>query len=130
MNYKELEKINCPLCGTDSYSLYAEIKGLNYVRCSNCDLIYVNPRLSDSYTQEIYEGKTLKPVFKNFLYSRRKMKDLENIDNRMSRGEHRVAALPTTVCRDDGEAVLPRGSSRVILTRPLEFYIVSLPEGP
>lgn len=87
MKYKELEKINCPLCGTDSYSLYAEIKGLNYVRCSNCDLIYVNPRLSDSYTQEIYEGKTLKSVFKNFLYSRRKMKDLENIDNRMSRGE-------------------------------------------
>lgn len=87
MKYKELEKTDCPLCGTDEYTIFTEINSLNYVKCSKCGLIYVNPRLSDNYTREIYQGKTLKSRFKSFLYSRRKMKDLENIDSRMRRGE-------------------------------------------
>ncbi|MFC1726486.1 class I SAM-dependent methyltransferase [candidate division KSB1 bacterium] len=87
MKTKNLEKIVCPLCKTEKYDIYAEIKGLNYVRCTGCSLVYVNPRLNDSYTQQIYEGKKLKSRFKNFLYSRRTMKDLENIDKRMLRGE-------------------------------------------
>ena len=87
MKNKNLENIDCPLCKTKEYDIYAEIKGLNYVCCKSCSLVYVNPRLSDSYTQQIYEGKKLKSRFKNILYSHRSMKDLENIDKRMLRGE-------------------------------------------
>jgi len=87
MKYKNIEKINCPLCNLNNFELYAEIKNLNYVKCKSCGLVYVNPRLSDKYTQQIYSGKGLKTKFKSFLYSRRKMKDLENIENRLQRGE-------------------------------------------
>ena len=48
--YDESEVISapCPLCGKDKYKeIYKERGSLGVVRCDNCDLIYVSPRLKD-----------------------------------------------------------------------------------
>ena len=39
-----LQSITCPLCDGDKYVLFAEENSYKAVRCSNCGLIYVNPR--------------------------------------------------------------------------------------
>ena len=48
--YVETEVINvsCPLCGKDKHKeIYKERGSLGVVRCDNCNLIYVSPRLKD-----------------------------------------------------------------------------------
>jgi Zn ribbon nucleic-acid-binding protein len=39
-----LEKINCPYCGQNESSLWANENGFSAVKCSECGLVYVNPR--------------------------------------------------------------------------------------
>ncbi|MHB8258884.1 MAG: class I SAM-dependent methyltransferase [Bacteroidia bacterium] len=47
----EVETCNCPLCGQNKFSkIYKERKSLEIVRCLNCDLIYVNPRVKEAET--------------------------------------------------------------------------------
>ena len=55
--YVETEVINvsCPLCGKDKHKeIYKERGSLGVVRCDNCNLIYVSPRLRDP--EKIYWG--------------------------------------------------------------------------
>lgn len=81
--YDKFEVINvsCPLCDKDEYEeIYRERGSLGIVRCRNCNLIYINPRLTDPekiywgdaerYFQEaklIFEGKMLHHRDKNYL---------------------------------------------------------------
>ena len=81
--YDKAEVINvpCPLCDSDEYKeIYKERGSLGIVRCRNCNLIYVNPRLADpekiywgdaeKYFQEarfIFEGKMPHHRDKNYL---------------------------------------------------------------
>jgi 2-polyprenyl-3-methyl-5-hydroxy-6-metoxy-1,4-benzoquinol methylase/Zn ribbon nucleic-acid-binding protein len=39
-----LENVSCPLCESQDSRLWAEENGFRAVRCSGCDLIFVNPR--------------------------------------------------------------------------------------
>jgi SAM-dependent methyltransferase len=51
----EVIKVPCPLCDKDEYKeIYKERGSLGIVRCRNCGLIYVNPRLRDP--EKIYWG--------------------------------------------------------------------------
>jgi uncharacterized Zn finger protein len=61
---KLYERINCNLCGRDDTELLLNIRGLplslekasfNIVRCKNCGLVYVNPRLSGSELTRLYK---------------------------------------------------------------------------
>lgn len=57
--YDKSEVINvpCPLCDSSKHKeLYKERGNLGIVRCINCNLIYTNPRLTE--TEEIYSGDT------------------------------------------------------------------------
>lgn len=81
--YDKTETINsaCPLCGMNEFTeIYKERGSLGIVRCNNCSLIYVNPRLrepekiywgsADKYFQEarlIFEGKMPHHRDKNYL---------------------------------------------------------------
>lgn len=47
--------VNCNLCGENSNSSFLEKQGLNIVKCNNCGLVYVNPRLSDEDIKRIYQ---------------------------------------------------------------------------
>jgi SAM-dependent methyltransferase len=51
----ELKRGLCPFCSTEKYrEIYKERGGLKVVRCSNCSLLYVNPRLKEP--EKIYWG--------------------------------------------------------------------------
>src|SRR4030043_1962557 len=45
---KEIEWISCPLCESSRYMKRVEEWSLGIVRCLDCGLYYVNPRLKDS----------------------------------------------------------------------------------
>ena len=45
---------NCPVCLADTYKPEYKVKGFNIVRCTNCKMVYVNPRLKDDVIYKIY----------------------------------------------------------------------------
>ncbi|TAL61181.1 MAG: class I SAM-dependent methyltransferase [Bacteroidetes bacterium] len=45
---------NCPVCLTDRHEPECHVKGFSIVRCTNCKMVYVNPRLNDVVIREIY----------------------------------------------------------------------------
>lgn len=47
-------KYNCPVCLADAHHPEFNIKGFSIVRCENCKMVYVNPRLKDDVIYEIY----------------------------------------------------------------------------
>ncbi|MCK6585157.1 MAG: class I SAM-dependent methyltransferase [Anaerolineales bacterium] len=49
-----LEHVNCPVCDADSYDRLFVKQGFDFVRCRNCNLVYVNPRLLESATLAYY----------------------------------------------------------------------------
>lgn len=44
----------CPLCNADDTSLLFNKLGFNHVRCKNCDLVYVNPILTEEKLHNFY----------------------------------------------------------------------------
>lgn len=81
--YGKTEVVNvfCPLCGKDEYEMiYMERGALGIVRCKECNLIYVNPRLknpegvywgdAEKYFKEaklIFEGKAFHHRDRNYV---------------------------------------------------------------
>ncbi len=61
MQQVELEYVNCDLCSEDDTETLLRVKGelindwFNIVRCHNCGLIYVNPRLSKEVLLSLYD---------------------------------------------------------------------------
>lgn len=51
------EFVNCNLCNSDSTRKLMSIKGFNIVKCRNCGLSYVNPRLKERKLHKIYDKK-------------------------------------------------------------------------
>lgn len=49
-----MEKINCNLCKSNDYMLWAKKEGFNIVKCNRCNLIYVNPRLNAEGLRQVY----------------------------------------------------------------------------
>lgn len=43
----ELTYVCCDFCGSDAFVVLFEKDGFRHVKCSNCDLVYVNPRLKN-----------------------------------------------------------------------------------
>jgi len=41
-----MEYINCNLCNSNEYKLFKEINGYQLVKCRQCGLVYLNPRLT------------------------------------------------------------------------------------
>lgn len=51
-----VEKINCPLCGCSDYKVVFVKNGFDFVRCSKCTLIYVNPRIKEKEVIKYYNS--------------------------------------------------------------------------
>ncbi len=52
----ETETCNCPLCEKNDFTNIDTDRGLTVVKCNNCDLIYVNPRVKSA--NENYFGES------------------------------------------------------------------------
>ena len=61
MNRGSSISVKCDLCGTDKPKLLLKKDGFNIVKCSNCSLIYVNPRLSGEELSELYNKNVISP---------------------------------------------------------------------
>lgn len=54
---KNMKYINCNLCNSNEYKLFKEIDGYRLVKCSNCGLVYLNPRPSQQEINEEYSAE-------------------------------------------------------------------------
>jgi 2-polyprenyl-3-methyl-5-hydroxy-6-metoxy-1,4-benzoquinol methylase len=56
-----LEAVHCPLCGAvDEEKMYVK-DGFNVVRCRQCALVYINPRLSPEALERLYNRNEISP---------------------------------------------------------------------
>ena len=49
-----LEQVNCPVCEANTFDHLFVKQGFDFVRCKNCNLVYVNPRLLENATLAYY----------------------------------------------------------------------------
>ena len=56
----ELEYTECDYCRHDNYKLLFIKNGFNIVKCSNCGLVYTNPRVHPASAPEIYNENYFK----------------------------------------------------------------------
>ena len=59
------EFVKCNLCNKDDTRLVFKLCGYNIVKCKNCGLVYVNPRLKEKalhkiYNKDYYQNKEFK----------------------------------------------------------------------
>jgi 2-polyprenyl-3-methyl-5-hydroxy-6-metoxy-1,4-benzoquinol methylase len=86
----EIETCNCPLCEKDNFTKIDTDRGLTIVKCNNCGLIYVNPRVcssnenyfgeSTTYFEEarlIFKGKKTHHRDRNYKSELEKLKKLK-----------------------------------------------------
>lgn len=57
------ERINCPLCHTSKQEVLFIKQGLHFVRCPDCKLIFINPRLNKKNLERIYSNKEIATIF-------------------------------------------------------------------
>lgn len=60
------EEVACNLCGSRDYTAISEKKGFRAVKCSNCGLIFVTPRLNRNGREWFYSSKYRFWVFSLF----------------------------------------------------------------
>ncbi len=58
MNFQpsDFEAVACDLCGKDTPIKRYEKRGFNIVECSNCQMVYTNPRLKGEKITELYDA--------------------------------------------------------------------------
>jgi SAM-dependent methyltransferase len=61
MNKGSSINVKCDLCGHDEPELFLEKDGFKIVRCKNCSLVYVNPRLSQDTLCDLYNENVISP---------------------------------------------------------------------
>lgn len=51
----EFVKVPCPACESENYEFTFEKKGFNFVRCKDCETLFINPRPSFQMLEDFYE---------------------------------------------------------------------------
>lgn len=61
VNKEHLEEILCPLCSSNrkSHEELMTKQGFHFVRCNECDLIFVNPRIRQEIIKKSYESDSM-----------------------------------------------------------------------
>lgn len=54
LHYNEFIEVTCPACESDNYILQFKKEGFNFVSCSECETLFINPRPSFSLLEEFY----------------------------------------------------------------------------
>lgn len=50
------EYVTCPVCGSKESDFFFEKDWFRYVKCQNCSMVYMNPRLNQSATKAFYNS--------------------------------------------------------------------------
>ena len=89
---------DCPICGQNDTFLQFEKDWFRWVRCKNCSMVYMNPRLTDTVTHQFYNSDA------NAIYNESKfgylsnsitLEDRANIANLHFIDRHRQSAKGT-----------------------------------
>lgn len=59
----ELEYVKCNLCGEDNAEFLYLVDGFKLVKCNNCGLIYINPRIKSEQLNEFYQDYFANRIF-------------------------------------------------------------------
>jgi SAM-dependent methyltransferase len=110
---KEIEIVPCPLCSSAQYTKKAEEWSLGIVRCNECGLYYVNPRLKDPEKnywgekdaalpkyEKIFSGEVTHPRDKNYREHARTLKKFKPSGRLLDIGSYLGFFLNTA--RDQG----------------------------
>ncbi len=54
-NSEKLEHVICNFCGANDYKVRYIKDGYNIIQCNKCDLVYVNPRLTQEAITQLYD---------------------------------------------------------------------------
>jgi ribosomal protein S27E len=56
--------VRCDLCGLDESVVLFEKDGFKHVKCHNCDLVYINPRLKNpiKHQETFYDNLAIFPA--------------------------------------------------------------------
>lgn len=58
----DIEFVKCVLCSKDNTTLFHQKNSYRIVKCTNCGLIYVNPRLKEEMYTKLYEKNKSSPI--------------------------------------------------------------------
>jgi len=61
---KYFEEVKCYNCGSREISSSFIVNRFRHVRCKNCGMVYVNPRLKESITHDLYNEKPYTEFYK------------------------------------------------------------------
>lgn len=61
--------VECPACGSNNYSLEFNKKGFDYVKCSYCSTLFVNPRPTAKILKDFYIQSELYKYWSKNVYS-------------------------------------------------------------
>ena len=59
--------VSCYLCGSKRTDLFLKASGFQHVKCKECGLVYVNPRLQDHIIDAFYQSDAYQFMFDNML---------------------------------------------------------------
>lgn len=57
--------VNCPHCKSSSVAKAFNLNGFNHVECTECETLYVTPRLKDSAIEELYSDEFYSEFYQN-----------------------------------------------------------------
>lgn len=75
------EHINCPVCGSSKSVLWFEKDWFQHVRCQDCSMVYMNPRMNMAATHSFYNSNV------NAIYNETKFDQVSNstqMDDRLN----------------------------------------------
>ena len=61
---KYFEEVSCYNCGSKEISSSFIVNKFRHVRCKNCNMVYVNPRLKEAITHDLYNEKPYTEFYK------------------------------------------------------------------
>jgi SAM-dependent methyltransferase len=64
-------KVDCPLCGSEEHARLFEKQGFTFVRCVECDLVFVNPQLEEAAVLDEYRTAASNDLWFEVLTSER-----------------------------------------------------------
>jgi SAM-dependent methyltransferase len=64
-------KVDCPLCGSEEHARLFEKQGFTFVRCVECDLVFVNPQLEEAAVLDEYRTAASNELWFEVLTSER-----------------------------------------------------------
>ncbi len=88
MDERNYISVSCDLCGKDETNLLYNKGGFHIVRCKNCGLVYVNPRLKMEKLGELYNKNVISPFdyyFENRNDDEKTFKDRLNLIEKYSK---------------------------------------------